>query len=246
MTSAKGLIPLQIRMAQYTNLFRLDEKANEEDLPRTFEDHVKHFEELVAFLSNDEQEALERTGKRNTNGPDMTIPQCTRKCFLMVLESLTSLTSTLTEIGHSHLLDRICFESMTTLGVQCFFKGMRADHVMLTVANYAYRRARCVEDDMMRIYQADFSYLTGPNSFYPEKIVKGEPPNIKTRPKKHPVMIEGTGSKDEDARRKAVMREFVGEYGRGVRQENVLSALLCMLMWHSEVPLYSSNHLQEK
>ena len=66
---------------------------------------------------------------------------------------------------------------------------------MPTVANYAYRRARCVEDDMMRIYQADFSYFTGPNSFYPEKIIKGEPPNIKTRPKKQPVMIEGTGSR---------------------------------------------------
>ena len=59
LTSAKGLIPLQIRMTQYANLFRLDEKANKEDLPRTFEDHVKHVEELVAFLSNHEQEALE-------------------------------------------------------------------------------------------------------------------------------------------------------------------------------------------
>jgi len=161
-------------MAQYANLFRLDEKANKEDLPRTFEDHVKHFKELVAFLSNHEQEALERMGKRNTSGPDMTIPRCTRQSFLIVLELLTSLTSTLTEIGHSHL-DRIRFESMITLGMKCFFKGMRADHVMPTVANNAYRRARCVEDDMMRIYQADFSNLTGPNSFYPEKIIKASP-----------------------------------------------------------------------
>jgi len=46
-------------MAQYANLFRLNKKANEEDLPRTFEDRVKHVEELVAFLSNHEQEALE-------------------------------------------------------------------------------------------------------------------------------------------------------------------------------------------
>ncbi|CAH3132554.1 unnamed protein product [Porites lobata] len=111
-------------------------------------------------------------GKRNTNGPDMTIPRCTRQSFLIVLESLTSLTNTLTEIGHSHLLDRICFESMTTLGVECYLKGMRADHDMPTVANYAYRRARCVEDDMLRIYQKDFSYFTGPNSYYPEKIIK--------------------------------------------------------------------------
>ena len=79
LTSAKGLIPLQSKMAQYANVFRLDKKAKEEDLRRTFEDHVKSVEELVAFLSNHEQEALERTGKRNTNGPDMTIPRCTRQ-----------------------------------------------------------------------------------------------------------------------------------------------------------------------
>ena len=71
---------------------------------------MKSVEELVVFLSNHEQEALERTGKRRTNGPDMTIPRCTRQSILLVLESLTSITNTLTEIGHSHLLDRICFE----------------------------------------------------------------------------------------------------------------------------------------
>ena len=75
LTSAKGLIPLQSKMAQYANVFRLRKKAKERrPIPRTFEDHVKSVEELVAFLSNHEQEALERTGKRNTNGPDMTIP----------------------------------------------------------------------------------------------------------------------------------------------------------------------------
>ncbi|CAH3164136.1 unnamed protein product [Porites lobata] len=193
LTSAKGLIPPQSKMAQYANVFRLDKKAKEEDLPRTFEDHVKSVEELVAFLSNHEQEALERTGKRNTNGPDMTIPRCTRQ---------------------------ICFESMTTLGMECYFKGMRADHDMPTVANYAYRRVRCVEDDILRIYQKDFSYFTGPNSYYPEKIIKGEPSNIKTRPNKLSAITEGTGSKEEDTRRETVMREFAKEYGRGVRQEN--------------------------
>ena len=65
--SVKGLIPLQSKMAQYANVCRLDKKAKEEDLPRTFEDHVKCVEELVAFLSNREKEAL---GKRNTNGPE--------------------------------------------------------------------------------------------------------------------------------------------------------------------------------
>ena len=51
LTSAKGLIPLQSRMAKYANLFRLEKKANKEDLPHTFEDHVKHVEELVAVFS---------------------------------------------------------------------------------------------------------------------------------------------------------------------------------------------------
>ena len=55
LTSAKGLIPLQSKMAQYANVFRLDKKAKEEDPPRTFEDHVNSAEELVAFLSNHEQ-----------------------------------------------------------------------------------------------------------------------------------------------------------------------------------------------
>ena len=84
--------------------------------------HVKSVEEFVAFLSNHEQEALERTGKRNTNGPNMTIPRCTRQSSLIVPESLTSFTNTLMEIGHGHLLGSVCFESMTTLGVECYFK----------------------------------------------------------------------------------------------------------------------------
>ena len=162
LTSAKGLIPLQSKKAQYAKEFRLDKKTKEEDQPRSFEDHVKSVEELVAFHSNHEQEALERTGKRNTNGTDMTIPRCTRQSFLVALESLTSLTNTLTEIGHSHSLDRICFESMTTLGVESVLfqiKGMRADRDMPTVAKYANRTARWVEDDMLRIYYLSEGFL---------------------------------------------------------------------------------------
>ena len=198
LTSAKGLIPMQSKMAQYSNVFRLDKKAKVEDLSRTFQDHVKSGEELVAFLSNHEQEALERTGKGNTNGPNMTIPRCTRQSFLVVLESLTSLTNTLTQIGHGHLLDRIFFESMTTLGVNYYFKGIRGDHALPTVAHYIYRRARCVEDDFLRIYQKYFSYFTGPNSFYPKKIIKGEPLKIKARPNKQSAITEGTAQVDHD------------------------------------------------
>ena len=113
---------MQSKTAQYANVFRLHKKAKEEDLPRTFEDHVKSVEELVAFLSNHEQAALERMGKRKTNGPNMTMPRCTRQSFLIVLESLTSFTNTLMEIGHGHLLGRICFQSMTTLGVELLFQ----------------------------------------------------------------------------------------------------------------------------
>ena len=97
LTSAKGLIPLQSKTTQYANVSRLDKKAKDEDLPHTFEDHVKSVKELVAFLSNHEQEALERMGKRKTSGPNMTMPRCTRQSFLIVLESLTSFTNTLTE-----------------------------------------------------------------------------------------------------------------------------------------------------
>ena len=150
LTSAKALIPLQKRFAQYANVLRIDAKAKK-DLPGTFQGHVKHVEEVVTFLNHHEHKALERTGKRNTNGPDLTIPQITRQSFLIVLESLTSLANTLTEIGHVHLLYRIFFESMTTLSVECFFKGIRVDHDMPTVANYPFRRARCVQDDMLRI-----------------------------------------------------------------------------------------------
>ena len=76
---------------------------------------------------------------------------------------------------------------------------------------------------MPRIYQKDFSYFNGPNLFCSDKIIKGEPPNIKRRPSKQSQISEGTGSKEEDRRREAVIREFVGEHGKGVRQENVCS-----------------------
>ena len=74
LTSAKALIPLQKKSAQYANVFRIDAKAKKEDLPSTFEGHVKRVEEVVTFLNHHEHEALERIGKRNTNGPDLTIP----------------------------------------------------------------------------------------------------------------------------------------------------------------------------
>ena len=163
LTSAKALIPLQKRFAQYANVFRIDAKAKKEDLSGAFEGHVKHVEEVITFLNHHEHKALERTGKQNTNGPDFAIPRATKQSFLIVLESLTSLANTLTEIGHELLLYRIFFESMTILIVEWFFKGMRADHDMPTVANYPFRRARCVQDDMLRICQKDFSYFTGPN-----------------------------------------------------------------------------------
>ncbi|KAJ7377706.1 hypothetical protein OS493_027268 [Desmophyllum pertusum] len=109
-------------MAGYANIFRLDKKAKEDHLPVTFDDNMKHVQEVVACFSSHEQEALEKTGKRNTNGPDMTIPWTTRQSFQIVLDSPTNLVNTLTEIGQDRLLNGICFESMTTLGVECFSK----------------------------------------------------------------------------------------------------------------------------
>ena len=88
-----------------------------------------------------------------------------------VCDFVTSLTDTLTEIGHSHLLDRICFESISTLGVECYFERKRADHDMPTVVNYSYRRARCVEDDMLRISHISL----GPIHFIRRKLSKVNP-----------------------------------------------------------------------
>ena len=63
LTSAKEHIPLQSRFARYANIFRIDKQAREDDLPVTFDDHVRLVKEVVAFLSSHEQKALERTGK---------------------------------------------------------------------------------------------------------------------------------------------------------------------------------------
>jgi hypothetical protein len=44
-----------------------------------------------------------------------------------------------------------------------------------------------------------------------------------SRATKQSVASKGSGERDNDKRREEVMREFVSEYGRGVRQENVRS-----------------------
>lgn len=67
------------------------------------------------------------------------------------------------EIGEDQLLNDIGFESMTTMGIECFFKGMHTNHYMPSVIGYAYRRACCVQDDMPHIYQKHFSYFKGTN-----------------------------------------------------------------------------------
>ena len=77
---------------------------------------------------------------------------------------------------------------------------------------------------MMRIYQLkSFSYFTGQNSFYPEKVINSDPPNMEPRATKQSVASKGSGDKNENKLREGVMREFVSEYGKGVRQENVRS-----------------------
>ena len=88
-----------------------------------------------------------------------------------VCDFVTSRTNTLMEIGHGHLLDRICFESITTLCVECYFKRMRADHDLPTVANYPYRRTCWVEDHMLRISHISL----GPIHFIRRKLSKVNP-----------------------------------------------------------------------
>ena len=163
-----------------------------------------------------EQEALERTGKWNTNGPNMTIPRCTRQSFLIVLQSLTSFTNTLTEIGHGHLLGRICFESMTTLGVECYFKGMRLAYSgSLRLQKSALRGIR---------YAAHLS-VGFPIFYWAQFILTGENYQNKSKVNPQTSRCDQTSSQQSrrHLRRETVMREFAGEYGRDVRQENVRS-----------------------
>ena len=135
----------------------MDRKASSKNLPTTFDEYLKHVHKVNYFFSEQEQQAF------------MTVARCTRQSFQILLDSLTCLSNTLTEIGKENLLDRIRFESLTTFSVECFFKAMKADHDMPTVAGYANKKARCAKEDMMRIYQLNsFSYFTGPNFFYPE------------------------------------------------------------------------------
>ena len=127
-TSAKGLLPLQRVMGNYANVFKLDKKANLSDT--RFLDKLKHVEDVVAFFASHEEYAFKRTGKRNTNGPDMTISRTTRQSFVIALESLASLVNTIREIGMEYLLDGIQFESLTTLAVESFFKLFQAFSAM--------------------------------------------------------------------------------------------------------------------
>ena len=43
---------------------------------------------------------------------------------VIAVESLDRLANTMTQIGQDHLLDQICFESTTTLSVDCLSKGI--------------------------------------------------------------------------------------------------------------------------
>ena len=65
--SAKALIPLKKKLAQFANVFKIDAKAKKEDLPGTFEGHVKHVDEVVTFLNHHEYKAL----RAEANGTQM-------------------------------------------------------------------------------------------------------------------------------------------------------------------------------
>ena len=163
------------------------------------------------------------------------VPRAARQYFVIAL------SSTLSEIGNDHPLNKIYFESMTTGSVEYFFKGMRADHDMPTVANYAYRRFRCVQDNMLRIYQRDFSCFTGPNSIQPEKIIKGEPPNITKRLNEPSFISDGSGCKEGDNSRESEMREFVTQRVWKRRTTGKCPLKDKRADWHTSVcPYYAS------
>ena len=120
-------------MANYANICKLDKKENSR---LTFAESLKCFKEVVSFFQQHEEYAFGRTGKGNTNGSDMTISRTTRQSFVIALESITNVVNTFSEIGKEDLLNLIDFESLPTLAVESFFKGMRADHDMPTVLQH--------------------------------------------------------------------------------------------------------------
>ena len=77
-------------MAKYANIFKLDKKENSR---LTFAESSKCFEEVVSFLQQHEEYAFDRTAKRNTSGPDMTISRTTRQSLVIALESITNVVN---------------------------------------------------------------------------------------------------------------------------------------------------------
>ena len=126
LTSPKALIRLQKVMRNYAKVFDIDKK-NDDDRQHTFQENLQRIYDVVMFFNDHEEQAFARTGKRNTNGPDMTVSRRTRQSFTIVLESVTNVSNVLTEVGQEDLLEEVKFGSLTTLSVEGFFKGMRAD-----------------------------------------------------------------------------------------------------------------------
>ena len=117
-----------------------------------------------------------------------------------------------------------------------------SDHYMPTVLQYGYWKARCVQDNIMRIHQKDFLYFTGPNLFYPEKIIKRDPPDFSSRQTKQ----KATQEENRESNKEEIeeLEEFASKYERGVRQENVrsktkeLTGTLPYVLSHTSVMSY--------
>ena len=113
---------------------------------------------------------------------DIRISRTTRQSLVIAPESLTSLFNTIREIGMENLLDGIQFESLTTLAVESFFKGMRSDHDMPRRTSICIQKspvckrqhAEDIPEDLLLHHRAQFQYC-------PEKINNSEPPNIGLR-----------------------------------------------------------------
>ena len=199
-SKCKILIPLQRVMGNCANVFKLDKKANLSGTPR-FLDKMKHVEYVVTFWQGMKSTHLNGLGNETqwswhqdfSNYATVVSCHCSRVPDQLIQYHQRN--------WHGKLLDGIQFESLTTLAVESFFKGMRADHDIPRVLQYAHRRARCVNDNMLRIYQKIFFYFTGPNSYYPEKIINSEPPNIGARKTKQmATQSKETGSRAEGSR----------------------------------------------
>ena len=171
---------------------------------------------MVDFLFKWEEENRKRTGRRSTQGPDQIIPYLGRRLFVLMHESLGRLANLFEEIHVSSITRKICFASLVTLSIESFFSLMCGDDPMPTQLAYGTRRSTCLRELDKRMYDGEFVYLTGPSSYYPEKIIHASPPPYPSKVSKLQEGISKLSLTD-----KLTLQDFACVYGRNVRQNSV-------------------------